>query len=44
MNFISEMLFGDEVTVYASKADELNYQAEIRNNGKPACRARIVFA
>lgn len=42
-NFMSEILFGDEVTIHFLNGVDNTYQFEIFHNGKTSCRAKLVF-
>lgn len=43
INFMSEILFGDEVTIYFHDDNTNTYLFEIFHNDKTSCRAKLVF-
>lgn len=43
INFINEILFNEEVSVYMQEADTNDFRFELRKDSKSACKARIVF-
>ena len=43
MNFMSEILFDEEVSLYVKRSGDQRYNVEIKNNGKTSCRAGIIF-
>ncbi len=43
VNFMSEILFGEEVKVYKTEEAGDTYLFEILHNDKPSCRARLIF-
>lgn len=43
VNFMSEILFGDDVKVYCSDDSKETYSFEICRNEKTSCRAKLVF-
>ena len=44
INFVNEILFNEEVSVYMKETDANDFRFELRKEGKTACRARIVFS
>lgn len=44
INFLNEILFGAEVSIFANNIDESDYRFEIRADEKSSCKARIVFS
>ncbi|MDD3079155.1 MAG: thioesterase [Paludibacter sp.] len=43
INYVNEMLFGDEVSIFANEYEPDDFRFEIRKNGTTSSRARIVF-
>lgn len=43
INYISEIFFGDEVSIHKEALTTDDYRFEARANGKNSCRARVVF-
>jgi medium-chain acyl-[acyl-carrier-protein] hydrolase len=43
INFVNEMLFDDEVSIFASEILENDFRFEMRSKDKSTCRARMVF-
>lgn len=43
INFINEIIFGDEVCIFALETEKDDFHFGIRKNDKVACRARIKF-
>jgi len=43
INFINEIVFGDEVCIFATEFEKDDFRFEIRKNDTVACRARIKF-
>lgn len=41
INFINEIIFGDEVRIFATEFEKDDFRFEIRKNDNVACRARI---
>ena len=44
INFVNEILFNEEVSVYMKETEVNDFRFELRKEGKTACRARIVFS
>lgn len=43
INFSNEILFGEEVSIFADDLGNSDFRFEIKKNGTTACKARIVF-
>ena len=43
INYISEIVFGDTVSIYMEEFEKDDYRFEIKANGKKSCRARVLF-
>ena len=43
INFLNEILFGADVSIFANKIGESDYRFEIRADEKSSCKARIIF-
>lgn len=43
INYLNEILFGEEVSIFACELENSDFRFEIRKNGISACKARIVF-
>lgn len=43
INFLNEILFGAEVSIFVNKNDNADYRFEIRADEKSSCKSRIVF-
>lgn len=43
INFLTEILFGADVSIFAQKIEESDYRFEIRADDKSSCKARILF-
>jgi len=43
INFLTEILFGADVSIFAHKIEEFEYRFEIRADDKSSCKARILF-
>jgi acyl-ACP thioesterase len=44
INFMNEILFGNEVSIFANEIDKNDYRFEIFSLDKTSCRARMVFS
>lgn len=44
INFINEILYGEEVSIFVTDNNDFDYRFEIQKNGMTACRARIVMS
>ncbi len=44
INFINEILYAEEVSIFACELENADYRFEIRKNGTTACKARIVMS
>ena len=43
INFMSELVFDDEVEIYKQEINANTYLIELKNQGQPACRAKICW-
>ncbi len=43
INYMNEMLFGDEVSIVGNEISENDFRFEIKNGEKISCRARVLF-
>jgi acyl-ACP thioesterase len=43
INFVNEILFGEEVSIFVNEKEKDDFRFEIRKENKTACKARIVF-
>ena len=44
INFINEILYAEEVSIFAFELESSDFRFEIRKNGTTACKARIVMS
>ena len=44
INFINEILYAEEVSIFACELESSDFRFEIRKNGTTACKARIVMS
>ncbi|HRZ96144.1 MAG TPA: thioesterase [Paludibacter sp.] len=44
INFLNEIVFGEEVSIFANEIEKNDFRFEIRKNGATACKARIVMS